>query len=254
MKAQASQMKGNMKFSNAEDVNKALKKLEMQQSTSSMTLNQEKDLIKEIEVLKSMKKLVSGLSGAKAKAGEMKEQSKDLGEQIKSVNGELTAANGKIEEQKAVLDKLNEKEGNKKDLFPTLMKEKDEVKKLIDTEYDKIRVLRTEWREHNNTWFEYSKVLRAQKQVEWEEEQARRQVEWDAKQKELEEEELKKEPWEAEKQLCDFLVSYLEGLAPKSAAAAVEEVKETQHLDGFTAYSKKDNDMDEFFGAAKKGK
>jgi len=254
MKAQASQMKtGGMKFSNADDITKALKKLEMEHSTTSMPLNQEKELIKEIETLKNMKKLVSG--SAANKAG-LKEQGKDLGEQIKEQNKLLSAVHDEIEAQKAKLDKLNEKEGNKKDMFPLLMKEKDEVKKKIDAQYDSIRTLRTEWRESNNAWFEYSKVLRAQKQKEWEEEQARRNAEWETKQKELEAEEAKKEPWEAEKHLCDFLVQYLEGLLPKSETV-VEEKKETTHLEGFTAYTKKDNDMEDFMvfggGGKKKG-
>lgn len=257
MKAQASQMKGSLgKFNTAEDIQRQLKKLETQHQTSSMTLNQEKDLIKEIETLKSMKKLVTGVSASKEKAGALKEQNKDLGQQIKEQNELLTKVNEEIDGQKAKLDKLNEKEGTKKDVFPQLMKERDELKKKIDVEYDKIRTLRTEWRENNNLWFEYSKVLRAQKQKEWEEEQARRQVEWEAKQEELAAEEAKKEPWEAEKLLCDFLVSYLEGLLPKEGGDKQEEAKEVNHLEGFTAYSKKDNDMEEFIvfgGKAKKG-
>jgi len=257
MKAQASAMKGNMKFSNADDINKQLKKLEQQHSTTSMSLSQEKELIKEIETLKGMKKLVTGVSAANEKASGLKEQSKDLGEQIKEQNQLLTAVNDEIEAQKGKLDKLNEKEGNKKDIFPQLMKEKDELKKKIDVEYDKIRTLRTEWRENNNLWFEYSKVLRAQKQKEWDEEQARRQEEWDKKQEEIAAEEAKKEPWEAEKHLCDFLVEYLERIAPPKDNTVVEEKKEeTKHLEGFKAYSKKDNDMDEFIvfgGKSKKG-
>lgn len=257
MKEQASSMKGNMKFSNVDDINKQLKKLEQEHSTTTMTLNQEKELIKEIETLKSMKKLIAPLSANNAKMAEGKEASKDLGEQIKEQNQKLAAINDEIEAQKTVLDKLNEKEGNKKDVFPQLMKEKDEVKKNIDAEYDKIRTLRTEWRENNNIWFEYSKILRAKKQKEWEAEQASRQEEWEAKQAELEAEEAKKEPWEAEKKLCDFLVEYLERVGAKDEVK--EEVKkETQHLEGMTVFSKRDAEDDDlmamFGGGGKKSK
>jgi len=258
MKAQAQQMKGGMKFSNLDDINKALIQLERTHSTTSMTLNQEKDLIKEIETLKGMKKLVAGFSATKDKMASGKEQSKDLGEKIREQNELLAGVNKKMDEQKAVLDKLNEKEGNKKDMFPQLMKEKDGVKKLVDDQYNQLRELRTKWRDDNNEWFEYSKVLRAQKQVEWEAEQAKRQEEWEAKQAELEAEELKKEPWEAEKALCDFLVDYLTRISGGDKVVEETKKEETKHLEGFTAYSKKDAEQEDFLmfggGGKKKGK
>jgi len=182
LKAQMASAKGDSKYNNLQSIEKRLKELKFEQNTSSMTLKQEKDLIKEMESLSSARKMLAKVGAAKDKFTGNKEASASLGDLIGEVNGELKAINVLMDEQKAILDKINEKAGAAKeaDLFPKLMAEKDELKKKVDAEYTAIRDMRAEWRTVNNEWFEYSKILRAQREVEWAEETARRDAEWAA--------------------------------------------------------------------------
>jgi len=158
MKTQASAMRSGMKFNNIDDITKQLKHLEHTHNTTSMSLQEEKVAIKEIETLKSMRTTLAGLTGTKAKMDETGDAKKQIQAAIAEENKKLSAIQEEIEGQKEKLDKLNESDTGKKDIFPALIREKERLSKEVDLQYDEVRTMRIKWREDNNTWYEAAKI------------------------------------------------------------------------------------------------
>lgn len=130
--------------------------------------------------------------------------------------------------------------------------------------------MRTKFRETTNDWYQCQRAIKAQRQLQYDEEKKRREGEHAAWLKKKEEEELAKTPYEEEMALCDYLADYLTKAyltdaneeAEKRAKAAEEKAKadvvavKDDPFAGFKARSsKKDDDNDEiYFGKGKKGK
>ena len=212
MKAMRDQM-GPMK--SVEDMDKKIRQLETKQSTTSLTLTLEKELIKEIETLKTARREIQKFEKAKSKASAGKEGDDsakgDISSKLDESKEKLAALNKQMDDQKKVMEKLQSQDDSAKTRaqIPAILRELDACSEQIDGCYSRIRALRADFREKNNQWYEYSKVLRAQREERRAKEAEERRKAWEEKQAEIEAEEAKKVPWEEEMALCDFLVEYL---------------------------------------------
>lgn len=230
-----------------DDLNKKIKQLDTKHSTTSLPLKEEKILIKELEALKMMRKEAVKIEGAKAKAagGAEGASSRDnISERLDATKEELAKLNAEMDAQKAVMEKLQSKDKSQslRAQIPAVLRELDRLSSEIDGCFTRIRALRNDFREDNNKWYEYSKVLREQKQKKYEEQAEERKAAWEARQAEIEAEEALKVPWEEEMALCDFIITYMEGLIAEKAAADEEKTAATE-LDGMVAFKRDDEDL-----------
>jgi uncharacterized coiled-coil DUF342 family protein len=200
----------NVRFNTLQEVEAEISKLQRKQETTTMTLQEEKMLIREMDQLKMSKQFVADLKSKDAAMDNVKEQRKTIGQLIKDKDVEIDAVSKDIDEIMITIKAMNETDGTKRDAIQGLFKERDEYKKQMGQKLKQKDAIRDEFRTQNNAWFNYQRAVRAQKQVQYEEEKKQRGEEKKAYLALLEEEEAKKIPYEAEQALCDFLADYLE--------------------------------------------
>ena len=263
MNASLDSMKDSMgPMKSLDDLNKKIKKLDLQHSTTSMSLKEEKALVTEIEALKMMRKEAMKYEAAKTKAagGASAAQGKEeMSARLDATKEELAKLNTEMDAQKAVIEKLQSKDKSQSQRaqIPAVLRELDHISSEIDGAFTRIRALRNDFREDNNKWYEYSKVLREQKQKKYEAEAEERKAAWEERQAELEAEEAKKVPWQEEMVLCDFIIKYLSNLVAEKTATEEKKATAAAEFDGMTLSSRDEEDFFALGGgksAKKKGK
>jgi uncharacterized coiled-coil DUF342 family protein len=201
--------KANVRYSNITDIDKELKRLQRLQETTSMTLTEEKKLIKEMDQLQASKKLVADLQDKESSIEDTKEARKALSAEISAKDKEIDAVQAEIDVVSEEIRKMSEKETDKRDGMKTLFNQRDELRQKVNDILKEKDALRDEYRKKNNDWYDYQRAIRAQKKIQYEEEKLRREAEKAEWLKKKEEEELKKIPYEEEMALCDYLADYL---------------------------------------------
>lgn len=249
--------RSNVKFSSIDEIDAAINKLKRTQETTTMSLNEEKKLIKEIDALQNSKKFVADMKSKDAAMLDMKEQRKLIGAQITAKDKEIDGVSKEIGEVMEVIKAINDKESSKRDTMKELFKERDDIKKKMDETVAKRNEVRAAFREKNNKWFNYQRAVRAQKKMQWEEEKAKRDAERAEYEAQLAAEEAKKIPYEAEQNLCEYLANFLEttylgkgGEDKSTKKDDVVAVKEDPFA-GLKPVGKKNAEDEEYFGKGK---
>lgn len=202
--------RSGVKFSNVAEIDREISKLQRKQETSSMSLADEKRLIKEIESLQTSKRTLEEL---KSKQGDID----TLKLERKQIQSELAAKDKEIDSIQKDIDRQTNPQ------VDDLVKERDGMKSTIDDKYKEKKALQTKFREEMNDWYHNQRAIKAQRQIAYDKEKKRREEEHAAFLKKKEEEELKKTPYEEEMALCDFLVDYLHKNYPEQFAVKPEQ-------------------------------
>jgi len=201
--------RASMKFSDMASIENEIASLRKTQETTSMSLSQEKRLIKEIDALEASKKHIANVKNTEASMDDIRDLKKSIKADIDAKDKEIDAVQAQIEEKNVQVNALKESEDEVYQNLSALKKERETIKKEIGEFMDKRNTLRDEFREANNKFYDYKRAIGAQKKMQYEEEKKKREEERAAYLKAQEEEELKKIPYEEEMGLCDYLVSYL---------------------------------------------
>ena len=249
--------KGSVRFNSIEDINAEIKKLQRRQETTSMSLTDEKKLIKEMDALMASKDKVKDLRSKDASLDGVKKQRGAVQDTIKSKDKEIDAVTKEMDEVGAKIKALSAKETDKRSLLDGLFKEREAFRKEISVVLKSKDTLRDEYRKNSNAWWNSQRAVRAQRQMQYEEEKKIREEEKAAYLKKKEEEELKKIPYEEEMGLCDYLADYLErtylngGTSESKISAKKEEIIAVKDdpFAGMTAAVKKTDE--EFFSKGK---
>ena len=251
--------RSSVKFSSPEEIDKEIAKLQRLQETTSMSLTDEKKLIKEMDALKASKDKFKNLKSTETDMEDIKRQRKTINDSIAAKDKEIDAVTTEIDAFQAKIKAMSENETDKRSTLDDLFKKRDELKKTIADTLKEKDALRDGFREKNNAWYNYQRAVKAQKKIQYEEEKKKRDEEKAAHLAKLEEEEAKKIPYEEEQALCDYLADYLERTyvkggdedGPKVAVKKedVIAVKEDPFA-GLKPMSKK-NDDEEYFGKGK---
>eukprot|EP00613_Pedinella_sp_CCMP2098_P001183 CAMPEP_0171622934 /NCGR_PEP_ID=MMETSP0990-20121206/17586_1 /TAXON_ID=483369 /ORGANISM="non described non described, Strain CCMP2098" /LENGTH=486 /DNA_ID=CAMNT_0012188921 /DNA_START=82 /DNA_END=1542 /DNA_ORIENTATION=+ len=219
--AEMKDLKGQTKYKSLGEVDAKIKQLETAQSTTSMTLAKEKEVLKEIGELKAQRKLVAQVSGVAAALDGGK--AVDNSAAIKDVMGQLDEAKKLIEEVKKVLDKdeASKKDDPSKKLTDEINILRDEKKAISDKVQEMWTTFRKDqdaWRENMKAWDAYKKVRDASRKAEYD---AANEANKQARAEEL----AKKTPYEEEMDLCAYLANYLTTTFLGGGAAKAEEAK-----------------------------
>jgi len=249
--------KSSVRFNSVEEIDAEIKKLQKRQETTSMSLTEEKKLIKEMDALMNSKDKVKDMKSKDASLDGVKKQRSVVNENIKAKDKEIDAVTKEMDTIGAKIKGLAEKETDKRSLLDGLFKEREAFKKEISVVLKEKDAMRDEYREKNNAWWNTQRAVKAQRQMQYEEEKKAREAEKAAYLKKKEEEELKKIPYEEEMALCDYLAEYLErtylngGSNENKIAIKKEEVIAVKDdpFAGMTASVKKNDE--EFFSKGK---
>jgi len=224
--AQTKSLRAELKYETPEKYDERIMELEKKQSTTSMSLRDEKNLLKEIEQLKSSKKLVTALAATNSEIQADKQSTQTIGEALKAKIGELDEMRKQFDKQKKVVDSLNEANSSRKAVLPALFREKDALRKEKQAKIEAIRALRADFKQKEIEYRDYKRELVRLRKEERKKEEEARQAAIEERRRKAEEEELKRVPYEEEMELCDYLVNFLTtnyGAASSSAAAANDE-------------------------------
>ena len=200
-------LKSQSKYKDVDAIDRKIAELEQKQSTTSMSLKQEKELISEIKDLKSQRGILAQHSAVKATLDDGSVVV-DAGAQIKEVNEKLAKIKAEVDKHQGVLNKAIDKQKNsekakleeeKENLFQQKKAKDDEIKKI----YDEFLVKKKEWEENNKKYQEY---LKKEKKERAEQAAKEKEARAAAAKAELE----AKTPYEEEMLLCDYLCNYLE--------------------------------------------
>jgi len=223
--------RSSVRFTNLADIDKELARLQKQQETTSMSLADEKRLIKEMDTLKGAKDSISKIKEKETGLEDIKEQRKIISAQINAKDKEIDAVQKDIDEIQSKIKSMASQETEAREKVKELFTKRDECRKNFNDLLKKKDALRAAFREQNNAWYNMQRAVKAQKQIEYEKEKKRREEEHAAWQKKKEEEEAKKIPYEEEMALCEYLANYLtktyltDAEAAKREAAAALEAK-----------------------------
>lgn len=253
--------RAGLKFSNEEEFDREIASLRHQQETRSMSLNEEKRLIKEIEVLQTQKQQVSKVAGDAGAVESHNDSIKEIRAQQAAKNAEIDGAQAKLSAQKEKLDelyRLNEEE-RKQDKFPVLAKERKEIKEKLDALFTSLKEKRKEFKEANDRYYNNIRLVRKKKELERQKEEAARKAEYEAKLAEYEQEMAKIHPYQDEMDLCDALVAFLEKTYAKELKDSADSSDANAstapvELDGMKPLQRKEEDYMSFGGGKKSKK
>eukprot|EP00536_Pseudo-nitzschia_multiseries_P015291 jgi/Psemu1/217461/e_gw1.853.23.1 len=254
--------KSSVRFSSVEAIDAEIKKLQKRQETTSMSLTEEKKLIKEMDALMNSKDKVKDVKSKDASLDEIKKQRTVVNDSLKAKDKEIDAISKEMDEVGSKIKAIAEKETDKRSTLDALFKERENLKKEISVVYKEKDTLRDEYREKNNSWWNTQRAVKAQKQLQYEEEKKAREAEKAAYIKKKEEEELKKIPYEEEQGLCDYLADYLERTYLNVASSEIKVSAKKEEViavkddpfAGMVATSKKKDDEEVFFSKGKSKK
>merc|ERR1712127_1128334 len=136
-----------MRYGDMESINKEIGNLKRMQETTSMSLTQEKKLIKEIDSLEASKKHIANVVNTEASLGDIREQKKAIKTEIDAKDKEIDAVVAEIDTKQKEVDALKESEDEVYSNLNGLKKERDVLKKEIGELMDKRNVVRDEFRE-----------------------------------------------------------------------------------------------------------
>jgi len=248
-------MRAELKFTNINDIDNEIKRLEYKHSTESMGLKQEKELIKSIETLKSKRKEVERYN---AKVGRMNEQNSnntDVRSRLDELTKQLDAVRAKFNKQRELLEGTDDQFSSQSSQYDTLRKQRDDATAAINELHKEHQTVWSKWNTENDAWRKYQNELRKQRNE-------RRKAEEEEYKKELEKKRIEREkelaamkPWLEEIALCDYLTGYLQKLvggsnSTKGSSAATEKTK--PKMDGMVAISRKNDDYMMMGGGKKK--
>jgi uncharacterized coiled-coil DUF342 family protein len=202
--------KSNVWFGSAAEIDAEIARLERQQETTSMSLNEEKKLIKEMDALRASKDKIKDVRSKETDLEDVKKKRAAVNDSLKAKDKEIDAVTKEQDEWGAKIKAMSEKETDKKSVLDALFKERDKLKKDITAVLKEKDAMRDEFREKTNAWWNYQRAVKAQKKMQFDEERKQRDEERQAHLKKQEEEEAKKIPYEEEQALCDYLADYLE--------------------------------------------
>lgn len=203
-------VKSNLKYSSLAEIEAEIKKLHRQQETTTMSLQEEKKILKEIDSLAASKKFVAVVQAKDVAMDDVQQQRKSIQALIQEKDKEIDAVTKELDIVMKAVKEHNEKDSSKRDAVQSLFTERDTFKGKVNALIKEKDALRSAFREQNNAWFTFQRGLRAQKKMQYDLEKQRRDEEYAARQAEIDAEEAKKIPYEEEQALCDFLAEYLE--------------------------------------------
>lgn len=207
-------LRAEIKNSNLDYIENQINELETRQKTTSMSLQDEKKIIKDIKTLQQTKKTVLLLADLKAAIHREKEVKSAADKVCSDKIEEIHALNEQIAAQKAVLDEFTKGPANQKESFPALKQQEKEIIIAKQEKYGAIQKLKVEFKKAEDLYYQYLKEEKKRKMEIRQKEIEARKLEEEEKQKALLAEELAKIPYEDEMKLCDYLVQYLEKAFP----------------------------------------
>jgi uncharacterized coiled-coil DUF342 family protein len=243
--------KANVRFSDAAAIDAEIAKLKQKQETTSMTLSEEKKLIKEIDALQTSKGVFSELKDKDSAIDNALASRKEIAASIATKDKEIDAVQKEIDEKQKLVDAQKDSDAEIRKNLSSLKAERDSLRKEIGEKIEERNKIRDEFQKENDKWYDYQRAIKAQKKLQYEEEKKKREEERLVYLAEKEAEEAKKIPYEEEQVLCDYLADYLTKIYLSEESKSEKEEKKADVVavsdDPFAGLAPLKKDEDQVF-------
>lgn len=221
IKSNEKQLRSEVRFTNMNDIEEEINNLRYKQETQSMSLGEEKKLIKDIEALQQSKKIVSKFSSERGNLDKCMGSLKEVRAMHDLKNAEVDTISQQMNAKKKELDDAYAVQNAKRESnpFPKLMEERKKLKGELDELYSSIRKLRITFKEKNDAYYNFVRAQREQRKEEQRLEDEKRQAEYEVKLEQYNNEMAKIHPYQDEMDLCDALVKYFNATFLSAAPA-----------------------------------
>lgn len=250
------------RYKDAGSVDQAIERLMYRQSTQSLTLNEEKDLLKQIAELNTMKQRLEEFSAQMAQLDKHKAEGRSISELIDGKSAEIDVVSKEISGVKSELDEMDRKRAASQGKIKPMREEFNALRKLVNDKYDELRKMKDDWRKVNDEFYQHMQEVRKVRQKIRRIEEAQERAEREARREAWEAEQAKIKPWLREIALCDTLSTHLRGMLPteeqkaEAAPAAPAAAAPGSGLDEFSGMTilRKDSGMEAISIGTKKKK
>jgi uncharacterized coiled-coil protein SlyX len=159
-----------LKFSNLESIESQIRELEARQARTTMPLQEEKKLLKEIHQLEMSKRTISTLTEMRNGIEILKQQKLEIDRQFNEKSAQVKGISDRISAQRDVLEEINKGNIFQKEIIPSLRVRLTEIKREMDRKYQEIKTMRQEFKEKEEAYYvalaEERQRKKEQKQME----------------------------------------------------------------------------------------
>lgn len=233
------------------EIDERISEIEFKMSTSTISLKDEKEYLKEIAELKKRRPQVSKLNQMKENL-EGKRDTSEIRESIQTINAELNAyrdARKKVQDQYTeLMSARNAQLGD----FGELIAQRDTLQKDIKEQITLRNTLRDEYRQAENKHYQYMREIRDRRQ-------ARQREMWNERQETKKKEDRRRRadmldtnPHLADMTLIEQTIAYCKSLVPEDKAKDDDVKKEIEAPEGTELMVKEQVNMEEFYCFSKK--
>lgn len=138
--------RSELKFSNIESIESQIRELEARQARTTMSLNDEKKILKDIHNLQMSKKTVASLADMKAAIELLKQQKSEIDRKFAEKSNQVKSVSERITAQRALLEGMTKDNSQNREAIPNLRTRQTEIKKEVDQKYQEIKTLRQEFK------------------------------------------------------------------------------------------------------------
>lgn len=174
LSADAKEQRSKVKFGSFDEIDARLKALELKQETSTMSLREEKELVREIETVRAQRNALGAANDAVTKAASEREtadtSSKDIMETIIALRNSYGEAIGRTNAAYEAWQALMTQRKPKDDTIDVMMKERDATRAAITKGYADKNALHEAYQAE---WTAYKEHLGQVREKEREEREAR---------------------------------------------------------------------------------
>jgi chromosome segregation ATPase len=145
--------RSELKFNNLASIESQIRELEARQARTTMSLQDEKKILKDIHQLQMSKKTVATLADMKAAIELLKQQKIEIDRNFNEKSGQVKNVNERITAQRAVLEGLTKDNSEQREALPGLRSRQNEIKKVVDDKYQEIKTLRQEFKAKEEAFY-----------------------------------------------------------------------------------------------------
>jgi len=166
--------KVQVRFDSLAKIDDEIQKLKRLQQSTSMSLTDEKKLVKEIDQLQSSKIMFAELDANHKKVEGAKDMNKSISAEIKIKDVAIDAVKKEIDDRRKALESLGDSEKEAKEQRKKLLDQREGLKKKIADVYKELDQVRDKFRQDTDAWFDYQRAVKAQEKLKKDEERKKR--------------------------------------------------------------------------------
>uniref|UniRef100_A0A061R6X1 Uncharacterized protein n=2 Tax=Tetraselmis sp. GSL018 TaxID=582737 RepID=A0A061R6X1_9CHLO len=227
--------KDKTQYLKREEIDDKINKLKHQMEHTSLSLNEEKKILSQLQDLERAKTTLSQYSEQMDKIANSNELREKVVEQLRTFDQELQNCKDQQKELNDAISALRERESANMPNVPELMAERKECYEIIKEAKAAKSKLYHQRKEAMDEYYTRQREIRQQQQLDRQARAVQRKKEYEERERErrAREEAEKGEPFEEEITLCDQMISYLGKLLPKGLEAAAEQPEASSASNGF---------------------